>query len=119
MYEIEKRNGQRIINTEIGELIWVRPSTKRGCSFNSSYAYSCCYSLSDAYVRPSEWKQDAWRTCQEYCRDMRGYGLKITGHSCHTFSAAFKCRLEQDDEDEVIIYITKDHLYCVPIVNYD
>lgn len=115
MLHIMNKNSKKIVETNIGELLWVRPSTVTGARMILSYENAPYYSLDEAYKRPSESKVRAWRKCERRCEEMGGYGLTITGCNCHTFSAAFKCRINSGDEEEVLIYITKDHLYCIPV----
>ena len=115
MLHIMNKNGKKIVETSIGELLWVRPSTVNGARMIRSYENASYYSLDEVYKRPSEYKVEAWEDCERRCEAMGGYGLTITGYSCHTFSAAFKCKINSEDEGEVIIYITKDHLYCIPV----
>lgn len=114
-YVVEKKNGNWVVSTKIGELLWVRPSTVKGARMTRAYdssAYTCLY---QAYNKPSEYKKEAWDDCKRWCREMGGYGLKITSSNCHKFSAAFKCKIHSYDTEEVIVYITKDFFYCVPV----
>ena len=114
-----KRNGKKIVDTEIGELIWVRPGTQAGGRMWSAYANAPYYqNLYDVYKKPSVYKQAAWDVCQRRCTIMNGHGLKITGSNCSTFSVGFKCTIDPEHEKaDVLVYMTKDCWYCIPAPN--
>jgi hypothetical protein len=61
------------------------------------------YSLYDAYGVFRRAKADAWEYCQELMGKFNGYGLKVIGHNCHTFSAGF---MFEWDNITMFMYIT-------------
>lgn len=68
-----------------------------------SYKISTDYSLRDAYGRYSRAKEEAWDYCKELMHKFDGYGLKVIGHNCHTFSAGF---MFEWDNITMFMYIT-------------
>lgn len=80
--------------------------TKRENDIYNSYVRSSIDSLFLAYANPSLEKERAWWYCRDLCAKFNGYGLKVIGHNCFMFSAAF---LFDRDGETYLMYITKDH----------
>ena len=70
------------------------------------------YSIYKAYKTPSDNKVRAWEYCKQLCRDNNGHNLKVIGHSCHVFSAAFTFT---KNGCNYIVHITPSHNYCYKI----
>lgn len=66
--------------------------------------------IRDVYKRPSETKVWAWRQCMRICTAMNGRRLRITGHNCMEFTAAFEAEYE---EQPVRIVFTHLHNYII------
>lgn len=61
-----------------------------------------------AYSRPSRYKVAAFERCEDIMRKFDGYSLRIVGHNCDVFSAAFTT-------DDTFYVITKDNIYFMPL----
>lgn len=73
------------------------------------YTYN---NIFEAYSRPSANKIRAWEHCKELCHSLNGYALRITGKSCHAFSAVFKF-VDGDTGELCYCYMTRDYTrYC-------
>lgn len=48
-----------------------------------------CYSVIDAYGKPSEWKRAAECRIKQYMGAHRGYGYRVINHTCNFFTAAY------------------------------
>lgn len=69
------------------------------------------YDIYGAYERPSIRKVEAWKACEQMCRDCDGEGLCITGTNTMAFSVMFD--FLTPDGEWVRAHITRDynHLY--------
>lgn len=72
--------------------------------------------LEDAYAEPSEAKQWAWVRCIGLCKGNDGRHLRIIGHNSQTFSAGF---LYIKDGQRTFVWITKDHVRQMPVMEDD
>lgn len=70
------------------------------------YNRSNMYNLYDLYNNPSIYKHRAYNYCVELMQKLNGYGLKILGGNCMTFSVGF---LFENDGKECFAYITKSY----------
>lgn len=61
-----------------------------------------------AYSRPSVYKLRAFERCEDIMHEFGGYNLRIVGHNCHLFSAAFTT-------DTDFYVITRDNIYTMPL----
>lgn len=61
-----------------------------------------------AYSRPSRYKVAAFERCEDIMCEFDGYSLRIVGHNCSTFTAAFTT-------DDTFYVITKDNIYRMPL----
>lgn len=61
-----------------------------------------------AYGRPSIYKVRAFERCEDIMYEYDGYSLRIVGHNCSTFTAAFTT-------DTDFYVITKDNIYRMPL----
>lgn len=61
-----------------------------------------------AYGRPSVYKVRAFERCEDIMHEFDGYSLRIVGHNCSQFSAAFTT-------DTDFYVITKDNIYRMPL----
>lgn len=61
-----------------------------------------------AYSRPSRYKVAAFERCEDIRDEYNGYSLRIVGHNCSTFSAAFTT-------DDTFYVITKANIYRMPL----
>lgn len=79
-------------------------TTKAAKEIQTRYEKSNIFELWQAYQTASGAKQLAFAYCKNLMRELNGYGLKIIGYNCHTFSAAF--RFEDKDSVCCLAYIT-------------
>lgn len=61
-----------------------------------------------AYGRPSVYKVRAFERCEDIMHEFDGYSLRIVGHNCHQFTAAFFT-------DTDFYVITKQNIYVMPL----
>lgn len=61
-----------------------------------------------AYSRPSQYKVAAFERCEDIMHEFDGYSLRVVGHSCSTFTAAFTT-------DDTFYVITKENIYKMPL----
>lgn len=61
-----------------------------------------------AYSRPSRYKVAAFERCEDIRDEYNGYSLRVVGHNCSTFTAAFTT-------DDTFYVITKDNIYRMPL----
>lgn len=61
-----------------------------------------------AYGRPSVYKVRAFERCEDIRDEYNGYSLRVVGHNCSTFTAAFTT-------DTDFYVITKDNIYVTPL----
>lgn len=61
-----------------------------------------------AYSRPSQYKVAAFERCEDIMREFDGYSLRIVGHNCSVFSAAFTT-------DTDFYVIAKENIYFMPL----
>lgn len=86
--------------------------TKKNRSMLSSYNHATARTIWDAYTRPSNAKENAYRAIRQQMEDVDGYDLRICGASNHFFSAAYRY---VDAGREMLRYITKSHEYTFPV----
>lgn len=88
----------------------IKNTTQRGQQMIRNYNWSDSYDLYDAYNSPSCRKYRAWQYCSDLMKKYNGHDLKITGHNCMQFSAAF---LFEKDDSTYLCYITASDDYEV------
>ena len=67
-------------------------NSKLGQHFVKAYSNSNCYTLEDAYAKPSAAKQAAFKHCQQQCAAENGKYLCVIGANCQFFTVAFEVK---------------------------
>lgn len=67
----------------------INNNTKQAQHFINAYNSSQMYELQDAYTRPSIAKTKADSRCRLMMHSEGGYGYKIIGYNCNSFTAAW------------------------------
>ena len=73
--------------------------------------------LYDSYANPSQAKWEAWHNCKRICAAFGGSDLRVTGHNCFTFSAAFVITDSETGEIKEVVKITPYNLYFVTLTD--
>ena len=68
----------------------ISANSKLGKKYVEAYCNSNCYTLEDAYVKPSAAKQAAFKRCQQKCEAENGKYLCIISANCQFFAVAFE-----------------------------
>lgn len=63
---------------------------------------SCNYDLFDVYGSCSTAKRNAWRHCEDLCREFNGWGLKVVSFNTNMFTAGF---VFEDPETGEVMYM--------------
>lgn len=56
----------------------------------TSYKNSTATGLDDVYGKCSSRKRDAWRYCENLCRNLNGTDLKVVSFNMNVFTAGFQ-----------------------------
>ena len=86
-------------------------NSKLGQRYVKAYCNSNCYTLEDAYVKPSAAKQVAFKRCQQKCEAENGKYLRIISANCQLFTVAFE--VENSFGATELRVITKYHDYLI------
>ena len=89
-------------------MLKIGKNTKMANYVRKAWEMSSDRVLSDVYKTFSDYKANAMLHCVRLMNEYGGYGLRIIGHNCMTFSVAF---VFVDKETGVcnMAYITKDY----------
>lgn len=86
-------------------------NSKLGKKYVEAYCNSNCYTLEDAYVKPSAAKQAAFKRCQQKCEAENGKYLCIIYAGYQFFAVAFE--VENSFGATELRVITKYHDYLI------
>ena len=90
-----------------------RISNARACDYYRRWMYSNAEKLPDIYASYSDAKRRAWQYCEDLCLKHNGRRLRIVGHNCMTFTAAFEgCGPCEGDYGIWIITRTYDYFHA-------
>jgi len=90
----------------------IKPYHKKGERLISNWETMEGCSIDDLYKKPSCYKENAWRDCQNMCNTFDGTGLRCGCANAMAFSAAFWAFIPKI-QDKALIYRTKNYDYIV------
>lgn len=88
----------------------ISAKSKLGQYFVEAYKRSTWHTLKDAYVKPSEVKQEAFKGCQQICEAENGDCLKVISRNIYGFTVAFEVQNLQGAIELRVITRYRDYL---------
>ena len=89
----------------------ISAKSKRGQYYVNAYYKSTKHTLKDAYAKPSQVKQEAFKRCQQRCAAENGDHLKIISAGMQLFAVAFEVTTTLGATE--LRVITKEHDYLI------
>lgn len=86
--------------------------TKKAQGFIWAYHHARYDSISQAYREPSCYKWQAEKAILREMLEVGGYGYRVTGANCMTFSCAYRY---DDEMHEYLVYHTASHAYQIQL----
>ena len=88
----------------------IKTGTKKQEKLVHDHKSAVYRTLNQCYARPSKAKWDVWNECYTFCRDYKGFDMRINSYSTYSFVVSFL--FNDPDTGVVMLYtMTQSHHY--------